>query len=81
MSEIKPTALSRLIEPFEGPPQGRFACNAGSMIMLFAIECSNTVSSGYRNDRICMSQQIALSYALLTGAGMTKLRNSHDAPA
>ena len=26
-----------MIEPFEGPPQGRLACNAGSMIILFAI--------------------------------------------
>src|SRR5438477_12016455 len=34
------TAPSRSIEPFERPSQGRFARNASSMIMLFAINAS-----------------------------------------
>jgi hypothetical protein len=41
------TAPSRLIEAFERPPQGRFARNAGSIMMLFAVKRSN-IGIGYK---------------------------------
>ena len=50
--DVVPTALSRLIEPFEGPPQGRFACNAGSMIMLFAIMRSHASLRGSQSFKV-----------------------------